>query len=622
VARRLTPTCPATDGGVVVVRAGENPAHGEGPQEPSRNDTLGDDTSAPVRRMTVPDLQKRLAEKAVAHPDHRFGDLYDLLTWDTVLAEAADRLLANKGSRTAGLDGIDREKLRNHREHHATVLRQQLADGTYRPTPVKRVYIPKRNGKLRPLGIPTLYDRWVQMALKLILDPIFESDFVIDSHGFRPHRSCHTATAQIYRKTAKRSNKVYWVIEGDIEGFFDHVHHKKLMSLLRRRIRDERLLDLVWRFLRAGVMEGRLFQKTETGTPQGGVLSPLLANIYLDHFDHWFAKRAMLGDSYARDRNRKAGHANFQMVRYADDFVVFSNGTKAETEAFKDEMAAWLADELKLTLSPEKTVVTHYMDGFDFLGFTLKKVTRPSDGLETIALYPSTESVKRAVQRIKDLTARETLYNNPADQVEALNAFLRGWGEYFRHSAATDALSYIGHRATMRMGAWLYAKHGKKNWRTVKAMYYREGGWQAGNHRLMDLQTMKVDYPKDRTIPHPYLQGRRVPDAAHIDPFRSKWDGRQQRGADWRTAKEEVWESTGGTCAICGKEAVETHHVKARQSGGSNATTNLVPLCKDHHQEAHRGRNNPVRQLIGKKPLGSGEPDALKGARPVRGGGL
>jgi RNA-directed DNA polymerase len=269
--------------------------------------------------ISVSDLQRRLAQKATEDPEHRFGGLYDLLTWETVLDEAAKRLLAHKGSRTPGLDRLDRRGLMENRDHHQAQLLKQLREGTFQPNPVKRIYIPKKNGKMRPLGIPTLYDRWVQMALKLILEPIFESDFLDFSHGFRPRRSCHTAIAHAVRLTTIRKRKVYWVIEGDIEGFFDHVHHKKLMSLLRRRIRDKQLLDLIWRFLRAGLMEQGLFTRTKEGTPQGGVLSPLLANTYLTRFDEWFAERAMLGNGHARTRHRRAGHANFQMVRYADD---------------------------------------------------------------------------------------------------------------------------------------------------------------------------------------------------------------------------------------------------------------------------------------------------------------
>lgn len=618
----VTPGCAAPGGGGVVVGAGESPAHGEGPQESSRDSILGDDTPAETRWIPVPELQQRLARKAVADPEHRFGGLYDLLTWESVLDEAADRLLANKGSRTPGLDGLDREKLRKDRDYHRDRLRRQLRDGTFRPTPVKRVYIPKKNGKMRPLGIPTLYDRWVQMALKLILEPIFEGDFLDLSHGFRPNRSCHTAMAQLYQRTIQRNRKVYWVIEGDIEGFFDHVHHKKLLSLLRQRIRDKRLLDLLWRFLRAGVMEGRLFKKTEEGTPQGGVLSPLLANIYLTRFDRWFADRALLGRRNERRKVRAAGGANFQMVRYADDFVVVSNGTRAETEAFKAEMKAWLADELKLTLSEEKTAVTHYTDGFDFLGFTVKKAGRRSDGREVVIYYPSTASVRRAVRRVTELTARSTTRNSPEDEIAALNTFLRGWGEYFRHSSASKALSYVGNHAYRRMWRWLVVKQGKKHgWRAVKAKYGRENTWQAGKYRLLDPKHLGVDFPRDRKRPHPYLAGTEVGEPESLEPFAARWTGHNEYGADWTTARETARERAVGRCVICGNAVVEVHHRKAKAKGGDNAQANLAPLCRRHHRAAER-RNSAVSHQLREIPLDSGEPGASKGARPVRGEGL
>lgn len=558
----------------------------------------------------------------MAEPEHRFGNLYDLLTWESVLDEAADRLLGNPGSRTPGLDGLDRRKLRDNRDHHRDLLRQQLRDGTYQPSPVKRVYIPKKNGKTRPLGIPTLYDRWVQMALKLILEPIFESDFVAFSHGFRPQRSCHTALAHIHKLTSARRRRVYWVIEGDIEGCFDHVHHKKLLSLLRRRIRDKRLLALLWRFLRAGVLEGRLFKTTEAGTPQGGVLSPLLANIYLNRFDHWFSDRALLGTKHQREKVRKAGGANFMMVRYADDFVVFSNGTRAETEAFKAEMAAWLADELRLTLSAEKTAVTHYTDGFDFLGFTVKKTQSRAARREVVVFYPSTPSVQRAVRQVAALTDRRDVFTSPEDKIAALNHFLRGWGEYFRHSSASRALGYVGSRAHMRLWKWLVAKHGRRHgWRMVKAKYGSAGTWQVGRQRLVVLSAMKVAYPTFRTQPHPYLRSAPAAEPTHPTPFAATWTGHQPYGSDWTAAKARARDATANRCAICGAGPVDVHHRKAKTKGGGNGLPNLIPLCRRHHRQAER-RNSTVSHQLRGTSLDSGEPGALKGARPVRRGGL
>jgi RNA-directed DNA polymerase len=570
----------------------------------------------------VPEMQKRLAEKANELPEHRFGNLYDLLMREDVLDRAATRLLGNKGSRTPGLDGLDRDKLNRNRGYHLATLKQQLRDGTFQPTPVKRVHIPKKNGKLRPLGIPTLYDRWVQMAVKMVIEPIFESDFAEYSHGFRPQRSCHTAIAHVHRLTIQERRKVYWVIEGDIEGFFDHVHHKKLMTLLRKRIQDKRLLDLIWQFLKAGVMEGQLFVKTEEGTPQGGVLSPLLANIYLNHFDQWFAKRSGVGEHPSkRMRNRQAGHANFMMVRYADDFVVFSNGSKEETDAFKAELKTWLAEELKLTLSEEKTAVTHYTDGFDFLGFTLKK-TLSREGKIAVVHYPSTASVQRAVRRVEDLTSRNTARHNPIDQIEALNSFLRGWGEYFRHSCAKNALRYVGSRAHMRMWKWLKVKSELRHgWREVKAKYNRDNTWQVDGAKLFVLQTMPVEYPFHKKIGNPYLAAKPVTEPKHRDPHESNsWKGEVLYGDDWAKARTEALAKWGGKCCRCGSsEGVEVHHITARRKRGGNVATNLAPLCRPCHREAEKRNSKLSHELRGTIRLVSGEPCALKGASTVRG---
>ncbi len=484
------------------------------------------------------------------------------------------------------------------------------------------------------------------MAIKVILEPIFESDFAEYSHGFRPNRSCHTAIAHIYKLTIQPRRKIYWVIEGDIKGFFDHVHHRKMMSLLRERIRDRQLLGLIWDFIEAGVMEGELFKKTEEGTPQGGVISPLLANIYLNRFDHWFAEQAMLGDVHAREKNRKAKHANFMMVRYADDFVVFSNGTKQETEAFKAKMKEWLGEELKLELSEEKTAITHYTDGFDFLGFTFKKTTarkRAAEGKEreVVVFYPSTESVERAIRTISKMTDRNTTIHSHGDQIEAVNAFLRGWGEYFRHSSAKSALRYVGSHAHMQMWKWLIAKDELRHgWRATKAKYYRDNTWVAGGKKLIILQNMKVEYASYRKIGHAYLTvgdqeaiNAKLAEQAnlepkHLDPFTPQWQGNRGygggargEGTEWQVARDETLQKTNGACAICGKsEYVEVHHIKAEGKGGGHVPTNLIPLCRSCHRKSEK-RNSEVshklREIISQ--LSSGEPDASKDARPVRG---
>ena len=267
----------------------------------------------------IAEKQKALAELAQSNPEHRFTNLYRLLHWDEWMRSAADAVLARPGSSTAGVDGTTRDYFKKHYEEQLASLIAELKRKTYQPTPVRRVYIPKSNGKMRPLGIPALRDRIVQEALRAILDPIYETDYQPHSYGFRKGRCTMDAIAVIM-PLFNESNKHYYVIEGDIKSYFDTVHHRKLMTILRRRIGDRDILDLIWKFLKAGVMEQGLFAETEEGVPQGGVISPLLANVYLNEFDKWAEERWEL-NPYERSKRRKAGGGNYRMVRYADNFV-------------------------------------------------------------------------------------------------------------------------------------------------------------------------------------------------------------------------------------------------------------------------------------------------------------
>ena len=225
-------------------------------------------------RMKVSEMQRRLANKAMKEPEHRFTNLFDLLTWEPLMEWGFEKLMTNRGSRTAGIDGLDKRTAIRNKEKIIFDLRAALKSGTYQHQPVLRVYIPKGNGKQRPLGIPTLVDRLVQMMVKAILEPIFESDFLPCSHGFRPGLSCHTAMAHLHLMTAPRQKKMFWVIEGDITGCFDHIQHKILVRLLKRRIQDRKLIGVIWQMLKAGIMERQTFKKTREGTPQGGIVTP------------------------------------------------------------------------------------------------------------------------------------------------------------------------------------------------------------------------------------------------------------------------------------------------------------------------------------------------------------
>src|SRR5487761_693126 len=311
-------------------------------------------------------LQSELAELATRWKDMRFTRLYDLLWEREWLEVALEAVLDNEGSKTAGVDGITKRSLFESdgtRVKFLDELQRELKTRNYHPLPVLRKWIPKRKkGEQRPIGIPTLKDRVVQMLLKMILEPIFECDFLCNSNGFRPKRSTLECVLPLYQygNTQKRYD---WIIEGDIEGCFDNIDHETLMKSVQKRIGDKWVLKLVWRFLRAPVKEYKL-AKTQKGVPQGAILSPLLANICLNEFDqYWFKHWGCLTRSQRYQRLRH-GLANCELFRYADDFILSAKGTREEVENIKSDIEQFFANQLKLELSKDKTRVISVDEGF------------------------------------------------------------------------------------------------------------------------------------------------------------------------------------------------------------------------------------------------------------------
>lgn len=314
--------------------------------------------------MIISEMQHKLATWAESDPNRRFDRLLRLIANREWLAEAARIVLASSGARTPGIDGIDKQRLQVRLDQHLDDLRKSLLDESYRPQPVKRIYIPKTNGKLRPLGIPTLTDRIVQRAMLMAMEPIWESDFHRLSYGFRPERSVHHAvrTVKIQLQDGADTTRGRWIIEGDLASYFDTVHHRLLIRCVRRRVQDARFVDLLWRFLKAGHIDRDLFTASSEGVPQGGVLSPLLSNIMLHEFDAWLEAK-YLSDKARKDRwawnfgiklgrpitvreNRQWKPA-VAYCRYADDFVMIVKGTKAQAEEIREECRAFLEGKLK-----------------------------------------------------------------------------------------------------------------------------------------------------------------------------------------------------------------------------------------------------------------------------------
>ena len=354
--------------------------------------------------------------------DYKYERLYRYLFSEEMFAVAYQRIYAKQGNMTPGTDGKTIDEMSLERIERLIV---SLKDESYQPHPARRVYIPKKNGKKRPLGIPSFEDKLVQEVVRLLLEAIYEGHFEGTSHGFRPHRSCHTALGMIQKSFAGAK----WFIEGDIKGFFDNIDHNVLISILRERISDERFLRLIRKFLNAGYVEDWKYNKTYSGTPQGGIVSPILANIYLDKFDKYikeYAAKFRKGDrrsinpEYWRLNNKKnwlkkklqktsdeqirksylyeiaqlskqmlstphkdamdADFRRMQYVRYADDFLISVIGSKSECETIKADITQFMREQLKLELSDEKTLITHAQDKAKFLGYEI--FIRKSDAVK------------------------------------------------------------------------------------------------------------------------------------------------------------------------------------------------------------------------------------------------
>jgi RNA-directed DNA polymerase len=447
-------------------------------------------------KLRVLDIQRKLHQWSKADGEKRFHDLFNLVCDRAALVVAWNRVRSNRGSKTAGVDGATRWHV-EHRLGVAPFLEEILSSlkaRTYRPLPVREHGIPKAAGKTRYLGIPTIRDRVVQMALKLVLEPIFETDFYPSSYGYRPARRAQDAIAEIALFLGPRAAYEY-AVEGDIKACFDNVHHGVLMTAVRRRIGDRKVLALVKAFLGARVLKenGRL-ETPLTGTPQGGIISPLLANVYLSAMDRHFERSWQHQTRYigCTTYYRRKGHATYRLVRYADDFVILVRGSREQAEAIRDEAARVLKDELKMELSAEKTLVTHVKEGFDFLGHHVRRV--PWKGKRVGWTFPSKKSLAAILRKVRSLTDRSTMYLQLRQLLHALNPVLRGWATYFRYDASKRTLAYVDSFAWRRVFRWLRKKHPERTWKYLRNRYCG-GRWtiQDGGVELFRPSKVKVE---------------------------------------------------------------------------------------------------------------------------------
>jgi RNA-directed DNA polymerase len=493
--------------------------------------------------------QQTLYARSMDNPDYVFRKLWGLITDERNLRIAVARVARNRGRRTAGVDGLTlRMVLRNGVEAFVADARAELRSGAYRPSPVRRVLIPKRGqpGKFRGLGIPTVRDRVVQAALKNILEPVFEADFYPTSHGFRPGKSAHGALEHLRSllrpheagPEAQRRLTYQWAIEGDIKACFDNIDHHALMVRLRRRVGDPKVSRLVLAFLKSGVLSGEQFTRSDTGTPQGGILSPLLANIALGVLDERYSRYAWPRRTHdvrpggpakplssakkimARGRELRKFDLHSRQVpiaypiRYADDFIILVGAPtgldqfeRARDAAMKEkeEVAALLKRELGLELSEAKTLVTPVTEPMRFLGHHVRVRRHPVNGnLVVTTLIPGDVS-HHLREKVKALFRRHTTADSLANRLRLLNPLLAGWSAYYRHAwGAKQVLASLDTYVWWTIARWLRKKHRCASWAAIARRY----GWRGPRGGL---------HWRDGAV-RPFVMAHR-----RVQPFRLCW---------------------------------------------------------------------------------------------------
>jgi len=500
-------------------------------------------------RLWLQSVQRKLYAHSGKDPVYQFKELWGLVTDPRNLRMAFARVQRNRGARSPGVDRITvRKVIRQGVEIFLDAVRKDLRCGQFHPSPVRRVLIPKagKPGVFRPLGIPTVQDRVVQAAMKNVLEPIFEAGFYPVSYGFRPGRSAHGALAFLKTLLVPRGVKRWktageppfqWAIEGDIKGCFDHIDHHKLMDRVRQRIGDGKLNRLILAFLKSGVLSETQFTRTGSGTPQGGILSPLLANVALSIIEERYERHvwpraakpkggrgrpaAALSDPTLiarrafmnRASDRRAGRCVMVPVRYADDFVILvcaGDGTpdkaRAIAEQEKASLAAMLSAEMGLTLSPEKTLVTPVTETLRFLGHhlrvrkdSLRRQLRP----RLVIPKDRSKRLRRTIEMVFDRSiSTETL----EQRLKHLNPVLRGWGNFYRHAwGAKRVFAALDHHVWWTILRWLKKRHPHARIRDLVKQYgwheprRRSLRWRDGSVVPMRLATLRVE---------PYRLGR------------------------------------------------------------------------------------------------------------------
>lgn len=480
------------DGVSVVVRGRESRSHGEGWQgidNFSMTEKQSMDLDYEADTAWVLSVQRKVYQWSKANPREPYRELWNWVTDLRNLRVAWRRVSSNKGKRTPGIDGKTVGSIERSIgiKTFLVDLQRKLKGGMYQPSPCRRKLIPKpgKPGKFRPLGIPTVQDRVVQSAIKQVLEPLLEARFEHISYGFRPGRGCHGALEHIRmsirpRKKNKgdgmRDQMPYqWVIEGDIQGCFDNIDHHLLMERVRRHSADQKLNRLLVTFLKAGILSEEQFLRTDAGTPQGGICSPLLANIALEvieeRYERWVNHKTKAQERrkcdgvtaamWSRSVDRQAGRTVFFPIRYADDFVTLVNGTREDAQREREVLETILKKKMGLTLSAEKTKITSLTEGFQFLGHRVRMRWDRRYGWTPRIEIPK-EKVSDLKYKVKQLTNRSTITWSLDELLQKLNPLLRGWSNFYHYcTGSKKILSNLDWYTRDRIWRWLRKKYPK-----------------------------------------------------------------------------------------------------------------------------------------------------------------